>query len=106
MPAAAAAVDLDPFHPVRGIALGLDDPRSGRPREAGPAAAALELVLGAKKLGAAAGAQESAGPVVVQQRAGEGPLGALLPKHSILLGGQLAPPLLVGLFDLVVHDRG
>src|SRR5260370_25682920 len=94
---------LDALHPVADVALGGDGAWVGGSREAGPAAAALELLLGAKELGAAARAKVAAGLVVVPERAGERALGGLLPKHAILLGRQLAAPLLVALLDLVVH---
>ena len=56
--------------------------------EAGPAGAAFELGLGVEQFGAAAGALELAGPLFVVQRAGTGPLGAVLAQHAVLFGGE------------------
>src|SRR5581483_3935420 len=103
--AALAAVDLDALHRVRGVALGGDRPGIGRAREAGPARAALELVLGAKELRAASGAEEAAGLVIVPERARERALRALLPQDAVLLRRQLAPPLLIALLQCVVHGQ-
>src|SRR5260370_31304454 len=94
---------LDALHPVADVALGGDGAWVGGSRDTGPAAAALELLPGAKELGAAARAKVAAGLVVIPERASERALGGLLAKHAILLGRQLAAPLLVALLDLVVH---
>src|SRR5260370_2817478 len=93
----------DGLDPVADVARGGEGAWVGGSREAGPAAAALELLLGAKELGAAARAKVAAGLVVVPESAGKRTLGGLLPKHAILLGRQLAAPLLVALLDLLVH---
>src|SRR5438309_4085605 len=103
MAAAAAAVHLHPLHAVARIPLRGDGARVGRAREARPAGAALELVVGAEQLRAAARAHEAPRLVVVPQRSAEGALGALLAEHAILLERQLAAPLIVGLLDLLVH---
>src|SRR5438067_10537580 len=96
----------DRSHPVARVALGGDGAAVGRAREPRPAGAAVELGLGAEELGAAAGAEEAAGLVVVPERAGEGALGALLTENAVLLGRQLAAPLLVGLLYALVHGAG
>src|SRR5262249_38617119 len=74
--------------------------------EARPAGAAVELVLGAEELGAAASADEAARLVVVPERSGEGRLGALLAQNAELLGRQLAAPLFLGLANAIVHGAG
>ena len=65
-----------------------------------PAAAGVVLRLGLEQLGAAAGAAVDAVGEDVVVLAGECPLGALLAQHAVLLGGQLLPPLLLGLLNL------
>src|SRR5690349_5154670 len=106
MSAAAPAMHLDALHSVTAVALQTHRARIGGPCEARPAGAALELLLRPEQLGAAAGAEEPSGLVVVVESARERPLGALLPQHAVLLRRQLAAPLLVGLPDLVAHgDR-
>ena len=64
--------------------------------EAGPAGAALELGVGCEQFLAAAGAGEYAVALLGVQRAGAGPLGAMLAQHLVLRGRQLRAPLLVG----------
>src|SRR3954463_12338505 len=95
MSAAAAAMHLDPLHPVARIAIRSHRARIPRPREARPAAAALELFLGAEELRSAARAEIPSRLVVVPQGAGEGALGAFLPQDPVLLGRQLAAPFFV-----------
>src|SRR5467141_2922518 len=103
MTAAPAAVHLHPLHAVARIAFGGDGAGVRRAREARPAGAALELVVGAEQLRAAARAEEAPRLVIVPQRSTEGALGPLLAQHAILLERQLAAPLFVALLDLVVH---
>ena len=68
--------------------------------EARPAGAAVELRRRREEVEVAAGAGEDAAPLLVQQRAGERPLGALLAQHRILVGGQQSTPLRVGADDV------
>src|SRR6267143_2539814 len=103
MSAAPAAVHLHALHAVARIALRGDRAGVGGAREARPPGAALELVVGAEQLGAAARAHEAPGLVIVPQRSAEGALGPLLAEHAVLLQRQLAAPLLLALLDLLVH---
>ena len=63
-----------------------------RREEARPAGAALELAVGDEQRLAAADAGERPGALLVQQRAGAGPLGAVLAQHLVLLRRQLRAP--------------
>src|SRR4051794_13446940 len=105
MPPALRAVHLHALHSVGRIAVRGNRTRIGGLREARPAAPALELLLGTEQLRAAAGAEVAPGPVIVPERSGECPLGALLAQDPVLLGRQLSAPLLVGLLDAISHDR-
>src|SRR5262249_3475998 len=74
-----------------------------RAGEARPAAPGVELGVRAEQLGATAGAQVLRRIVAVPVRPRECALGPLLPEHVVLLGRQLATPLLVRLGHLVAH---
>src|SRR5258705_7535339 len=78
MAAAAPAVHLHPLHAVARVPLRDHGAGIGGAREARPPGAALELVVGAEQLGAAARAEEAPGLVIVPQRSAEGALGPLL----------------------------
>src|ERR1700733_4727490 len=97
--AASGAVDLDPMHPVAEIVDEVDIGPVRRLGEARPAGPRVELRLGGKQLGAAAGAAIGTGPLLVEVPPGEGPFGALAAKHVVLVSGQLVPSAAVGLRD-------
>src|SRR5688572_19702943 len=100
--AAAAAVDLGARHavaPINGCAY-----RSlERGEKAGPAGTALELAAGGEQRLPAAGTAERAGALLLEQRAGPGRLGAVAAQHGVLLRRQRAAPLLVSLFNWILH---
>ena len=99
MAAAAAAMHFGAQH-AEGAVLGLADRVFERLVEARPAGAALEFRLGGEQRQVAAGAGEDALAMLLEQRAGARPLGALLAQDLILLRRQLRAPFGVGLFDL------
>src|SRR5579884_4126583 len=68
--------------------------------EARPAAAAVVFRPGVEQLLAAACTAERSGAVLAIQGACPGSLGAVGPQHTVLLRGQFATPLLIGLLDL------
>src|SRR4051794_3562135 len=98
MAAAAAAMDLGADHAVAAVGRGFDRARN-RIVEARPAGAALELLLGCEQLLPAPRAGKRAGALLVVQRAGAGPLGAVAAKNIVLLGGEQLAPLLVTVGD-------
>ena len=91
MPAAAAAVDLDPLHEQRPVQPRADGARERIP-EARPAGAGIEFRL--RRIGGeiAARAMKNALPVLLQQRAGAGALGGVLAEHGELRLVQDLPP--------------
>src|SRR3712207_4515268 len=93
---ARGAVHLSPAHEEAALFLS-GDVRSldGRP-EAGPTRAGVVLRLGAEEGRPAAHAAINSLSFVVPVLPRECALGALLTRYSMLLGRQLAPPLLVG----------
>ena len=99
MTAAAPAMHLGANHAVAAID-GLADIALDRGIEARPARAALELGLGRKQRQVAAGAGENALAVLLQQRTGAGPLGAMIAQDLILLRCELGTPLGLRLCDL------
>src|SRR4051794_13038176 len=99
MAAAAPAMHLGPEH-AKGAILGLADIALDRLVEARPARAALEFGVGGEQRQVAAGAGEDALAVLLEQRAGARPLGALLAQDLILLRGELGTPFGVRLLDL------
>src|SRR6185312_7342463 len=103
MAAALGAGHLGAHHAVAGVARGVDRVVLGGP-ERGPTRPALVLGAGIEQRLAAAGAAKDAGALLVVQRAGEGPLGAVLAQHMMLQRIELLLPLRVGFFDtLVAH---
>src|SRR6476620_1620369 len=99
MTAAAAAMNLVAHH-AEG-AVGVFQHRVlDRLVETRPARAAVELGCRIEERQVASGAGESAGAVLVVERAGEGTLGVLLAQHGILLGREQLPPFLRGVGDL------
>src|SRR5437870_5246021 len=98
MAAAAVAMHLGAAH-EEAVVGRLADRALDRHVEAGPAGAALELAL-AHEQGLIAGrAAERAGAVLVEQRAGAGPLGPVLAHHVVLLRREERAPLGLGLGD-------
>src|SRR5262245_12113842 len=95
MGVAVAAVRFRAGHPVAAVLFHGDIFLLRRLPEAGPAAAGLELVIGAEQLGAAAHAAVDAGLVIVPVLAGEGALRAVLARHLELLRRQLLLPLCI-----------
>ena len=57
------------------------------------------FVGGGKEIASAAGATESSGPLLVEQRAGEWPLGGALAQDGELIGGEQLAPFIVGVRD-------
>src|SRR4051794_16749830 len=96
MAAAAAAVDLGAQHAESAV-LGLADRVVERLVEARPAGATLEFGLGRKQRQVAAGAGEDALAMLLQQRAGARPLGAVLAQDVVLHWRQLRAPLRIAL---------
>src|SRR6266702_81477 len=97
---AAGAARLHPAHAQRAV---LDQPHRvglGRLVERRPPAVALELRVRPEQLLPAGPAAVDADGLGVDVLAGERPLGAGLAQHVVLLRGQLAPPLLLGLGHL------
>src|SRR4051812_23478635 len=99
MAAATAAVDLGARH-AEGAILRLAHRVVERLPEARPAGAALELGVGGKQRQVAAGAGEDALAMLLQQRAGARPLGAVLAQDVVLHRRELRAPLGVGLLNL------
>src|SRR5689334_1663707 len=104
MAAAAAAMHLGACH-AKGAILGLAHRIVERLVEARPAGAALELRFRSEQRQVAAGAGEGALAVLFEERAGPGPLGALIAQDLVLLRRQLRTPLGVGLFDFEFFRR-
>ena len=103
MATAFGAEHLGANHAVARIVLLVDMALDGRLGEARPAAAGIEFGIGLEQHIAAAGADISAGAVVVLIFAGEGTFGRLLAQHGVLHRRQFLPPLLFALDDLVVR---
>src|SRR6185295_18671954 len=87
------------------VGLRLDRLAARRLVEARPAAARLVLRVGDEELGAAARTAVDAVGLRVVEHARPGALGALLAEHVVLLGRQLATPLLVSLLNLLRHGH-
>ena len=99
MPAAAGAVHLGAR--IAGFPIGRGCQRAGqRLPETGPAGLAVILGVGSEQRQAIGGADEGALAVLLEQRRGEGHLGALLAQDVILLGGQPLFP-----FGIAEADR-
>src|SRR6185312_2819753 len=99
MAAAAAAMHFGAQH-AKGAVRGGADRVLERLIETRPAGAALELGLRREQRQVAAGAGEDALTVLLQQRAGAWPLGALVAQYLVLLRRQLRAPFGIGLLDL------
>src|SRR3954454_20479493 len=99
MAAATAAMHLGAQH-AEGAVLGLADGVVERLVKTRPAGAALEFGVGGKQRQVAAGAGENPLAMLLHQRAGARPLGAVLAQDVVLHRGQLRPPFGVGLLDL------
>src|SRR5258706_3544395 len=103
---AQVRIALRTQHLYAAHAVGAVDPRFdvrvvGRLPETGPAGARIELGPGLKQLGVAANTAVGAVLVHVPILAGEGRLGAALPRHLILLRRKLGLPFGVGFGDLI-----
>src|SRR5687768_13407071 len=97
MRVARGAHHFDPAHAVGRVIHGLHVLVRNRLREAGPAAAGIELRVRAEQLRPARYAAVHTGLLRVVIRARERPLGPLLARDPVLLGRELLPPLLIGL---------
>src|SRR3954468_24516349 len=100
MPAAVRAADLGAGHPVAVVRDELDAGGVGRLGEARPARARVELGVGAEQLRAAAGTDERAVGLGVEELARERALGGAVAQDLELVGVELLAPLLLGLGDL------
>lgn len=96
MAATAPAYDLGANHPVAPIFPDLHCLGHRRRVERGPTRSGVELRLGVKEHGVAAGTPVGPVVMVVDVLAGERPLGAGFAKDGVLLGAQPFLPLLVG----------
>src|SRR6185369_11323022 len=96
MAAALGAMDLGSGHEVAGVGRGLDGVGDRRP-EGRPARAAFVLGTRVEQGLAAAGTAEGASALLVVERAGEGPLGAVVAQHVMLQRVELVLPLGVAL---------
>src|SRR5258707_719916 len=103
MAAALGAGDLGADHAVAGVGRGVDRFAHRRP-EARPARAAFVLGRGIEQRLVAAGAAEDALALLVVQRAGEGPLGAVVAQYMVLQRVEFLLPLRFALLDLAAHD--
>src|SRR2546427_530757 len=72
--------------------------------EARPPGAGVKLRVRAEEVRSARGALVRSAVLGVDVLAGEGRLGALAAQDLVLLGGELAAPLLVCLLDLLGHS--
>ena len=101
---ALAAARLDPHHPMA-VVLFFGDPIFGqRLPKTGPTRTRLVLGVGTEQIVAAARAAVDPTLLVVTERAGEGPLGALLTGDMLLFLGQITPPFRVALGHFLSHD--
>src|SRR5215472_13276051 len=100
MAAAAMAGHSGAGHAERTVLALVDRVLQRRP-ETRPAGAALEFGLGREQRQIAAGAAESTVAMLVEQRAGERPLGAFAAQHIKLFRRQQLAPLVVAVGDFV-----
>src|SRR5262245_38927432 len=105
MAAALGAMHLGAGHEMAAVARRADGAVLGRP-ERWPARAAFVLGRGIEQRLAAAGAAEGAGALLVVQRAGERPLGAVIAQHVMLQRVELLLPLGVALLDGIIGSHG
>src|SRR5690606_8743101 len=106
MPEMAFAARTDHFgadHAVRGIAVLFDRALFGRPREARPARAAVELGVAREQRLPACGADVFSRGLVLLVLAGESPFSARLAQDLVLLRRQPFAPLGVGQYQLLGH---
>ena len=101
MPAAPGAQDLGAGHAQDPVGPLDDGPGRAGPVEAGPARPGLELRVRVEQLRTTAGAAEDALSIDVQQFSRPGWLGAGPAQHRVAVPGQLLPPFVVRLGDLV-----
>src|ERR1700728_3103283 len=101
----AAAEHLGATHSVAGIALHLYVLGSDGLIVARPAGTGMVLRFRAEERLTAADAEVSSGRFGVLILAGEGRLGALLPRDVILLIGEIGSPFGIALSYLVGHGR-
>ena len=87
MAAAAAAIDSRPQHAKGYVSRGADRVLQRGP-EARPARATVEFGRRREEGKVTPGAGERAAPLLVEQRAGEGTLGGVVPQYRILIGPQ------------------
>src|SRR5262249_36158095 len=100
MAAAAMARHRRANH-AEGAVLGLDDPMLQWRPEARPTGAAFEFGLGRIKRQIAGGAAERTIAMLIEERAGERPLGALPAQHVELLWRQQLAPFVVAVGHFV-----
>lgn len=94
MALAPRTVHFRTHHPVGAVAGRLDSVLD-RGIETGPASPAIELRVRRKKLLTAPGASEDSLTVLLVEGAAPRSLGAVLPQHLILLGGEPGAPFVV-----------
>ena len=104
--AATGAVDLGAGLEEAAVRGGADVGGIDRRPEARPASAGVEFLRGVEKGQPTGRADEDTLLVNVVQRAGEGPLGAVLAQHVELLGREDLLPLVFGLDDFLDHVVG
>ncbi len=104
MPAAVPAVNLCTRHEERAVSRGADSTRDCLP-EAGPACSAIELGRRGIHRQVASSAHESAGTLLLVERARAGPLGAVPPQHAVLSGREDSPPFFVSAHDFKFPAR-
>src|SRR5947208_3081326 len=104
VPAATPAPDLGADHSVGAVVDQLDGVGGHGLGEAGPSGSRLELRVRGEQFGAAAGTVVDPVVVEVPVATRERRLGAGAPQHGVLLRCQLAPPLLIGLFNGLGHE--
>jgi len=100
---ASPAVDLGPQHSMSGVTLRLYRFRTCGTPEAGPARARTILRLRPEESGAAAHTQIRTAPFEVMVLTRKGSLCALPAGYPVLLRGQLPPPTVVALDNLLYH---
>ena len=100
---AHGTMNLRASHEEAAILFGLDVPLVNWFVEAWPTRTGVELRLGAKERRAAANAAIDAFFFVVPVPARKSPLGAFLPRDSVLLGSKLLTPFFVSLSHFIYH---
>ena len=100
MRVAIGATRLDPAHQPGAVLVLRDRIGHDGGKETRPARAGIEFRPRMKELGATAHAGIPAAPLLVPIGPSKGALGAVLARHMILLGRQLAPPFGIALCHL------